>query len=122
MKKLQTILSKIKLKEDKIEETLEWAKTLKERSSEVYETLVPEGIYLENVFIEKINEKEAYLYFYVKLENEEKNKEAIKNSKFAIDKFHQNYKKSAWAGFAKLEELLNFDRLEEFYNDKTNKK
>lgn len=88
-----------------------WALELNNRTAECMESLQAEGIYLETVFLD-ITPVGDFLIYILKMEDEEKANTIAKQSTRAIDAFHQQFKKSCWAGAGQpLDLLIDLDRM-----------
>jgi len=103
---------RIKIKKNCLDEIYKWVETLKERKDEVLMTLKDEGIYIESVFLDKLN-GDYYLIYYLKMEDIERAKNGIKNSQHLIDVYHKAFKANCWVDRTPLELLIDIDRIDE---------
>ncbi len=111
-KNLETKCARIKLKPGTTDKVYAWAEELTDRSSEVYQTLRDEGVYIESVFLEKSGE-DNFLIYYMKSENEQKAGEIARVSQHPVDAYHKAFKKECWESGEELELLIDFDRFNE---------
>ena len=109
-KPLQTRCARIKLKADCVDETRNWFNTMMLRKSEVLEILKEQGVYVESVFLDQINE-DYYLIYFMKEENTQKSLAISSQSTHPINEAHKQYKKKCWEGKKILEPLLDLDRI-----------
>ncbi|MDR2213425.1 MAG: DUF6176 family protein, partial [Pseudomonadales bacterium] len=97
----------IELKPDSLERVREWAAYLNQHKDEALQTLKNEGVMLESWFLTKIDGKD-YLFAFMRAESMERAREAVKNSSFVVDAYHQQFKKDAWLTRFKGELLVDF--------------
>ena len=108
---LKTVCAKIKIKEDKISKIYEWKDYLSLHENEVLQSLKQEGVFLETVFLDKQG-KDYFLIYFMKCQNLEKAKEAVKKSTLKVDEYHSQFKKEAWVERQELELLVDFINLD----------
>lgn len=104
---METICVRIKLKKNSLEGVREWFKTLRERPSEVLQTLENEGVLIESVFLDQ-HKEDDYLIYYMRAESLEYAHRVSKNSLLPIDRYHQECKEKFCLEKVKLETLLDF--------------
>jgi hypothetical protein len=110
---LETRCIKIKLKPETLERVLEWAKTLNEtRREEAMATLRDESVILEAYFLDSAPDGD-YLIAIMKAESFEKSQNVFEKSTHAIDRYHQQFKKDAWASIHQVKLLVDLDRISE---------
>jgi hypothetical protein len=113
---MKTILSKIKLFENVTElQVKEWSNTLNQRKKDVLESLENEGVFIESAFLDRHENGQLYLYYFMKMEDEEKCRVAAQNSTLDIDFYHKDFKKKCWERGERLECLINFERAISFH-------
>lgn len=85
-----------------------WFEELRERESEVIETLRHEGVYTETAFVRSLDDT-AYLYLYMEAENLEAADEAGDEEEYEIDEQHHEVLRDTLAGdWEALETLGHF--------------
>ncbi len=109
----QTRCTRVKLKPDSVDRVREWARTLNEtRRDEAIATLRDETVVLEAVFLDRSAEGD-FLIYIMKAESFEQAQQAVATSTHDIDKYHQEFKRSAYESWKPLELLVDLDRIEE---------
>lgn len=106
---MQTFCGRTKLKANCLDKVYAWAKELNDRSSEAYETMANEGVFVECSFLEKAADGE-YLIYFIKCESIAKMREVSANSKHSLDIFHREFRDECCDGGVRLETLIDFDR------------
>tara|TARA_B110000211_G_C14014095_1_gene524570 strand:- start:322 stop:651 length:330 start_codon:yes stop_codon:yes gene_type:complete len=107
---LVTRCARIKLRKGTITEVKAWAKELNDRVEEVKESMIQEGVHIESVFLDKI-EEDYYLIYYMQVEDEQKSQAAFEKSILDIDKYHAGFKKACWESIQSLQVLVDVSRL-----------
>ncbi len=100
----------IKLKANSRDRVREWANTLNARKAEVLATLRDEEVIVESAFLYR-SEDGDFLMYYVKAENLLKAQKVGKESRRAIDAYHQQFKRDTWDSTKELELLVDFERM-----------
>lgn len=109
----ETRCMKIRLKANSLARVREWAAELTRRRDEALETLRDETVIIESVFLDSTPDGDFLLYF-MKAENFERAREAAQqNSPHAIDEYHREFKRETWEDGARLELLIDLDRIAE---------
>jgi hypothetical protein len=107
---MEVVCSVVELKPGSLERVRKWASLINERKAEVLETLVNEGVTVENFFLVSMQEKD-YLIGYMRAGSIEKAHEVVKSSLMEIDVFHQQFKKDTWGRVIGAELLVNLSRI-----------
>ena len=109
----QTRCVKVELKPNSLDRVREWARTLNEtRRDEAMATLRDETVVLEAVFLDRSTEGD-FLIYIMTAESFEKAQQAVATSTHDIDRYHQEFKRSAFESRKQLELLVDLDRIEE---------
>lgn len=107
---LQTRCVRIKLKPGCLDETRSWFKNLSQQKDEVLSILKEQGVYVECVFLDQIDQ-EYYLIYFMKEEDTQKSLQVSSQSTHQISLEHKKYKKKCWEEKVCLEPLLDLDRI-----------
>ena len=107
---METICIRTKLKKGSLEDVRKWFKTLRERPSEVLQSLENEGVIIESAFLDE-QDNNHYLIYYMKAKNLAHAREAALKSTLAIDKYHKECLKMFCEDRRELEQLLDFHRI-----------
>lgn len=104
-----TVMTVVKLvrapiKNGKADELRGWYEELRDRESEVIETLQHEGVYTETAFIHSLGDT-AYLYVYMEAEDLEVAEEAGDKEHYEIDEQHHDVLRETLVGDSPWEEL-----------------
>lgn len=105
---MATRCTKIKLKEGKQAQALEWAAELNRRADEVYAALKVEGVRCEAAFIDEQADG-FYLIYIMQADDFEKSQSITQQSLAPIEAYHHAFKKSCWESAAPLKLLIDFD-------------
>ncbi|MEZ5428700.1 MAG: DUF6176 family protein [Pyrinomonadaceae bacterium] len=108
----ETRCVKIRLKPNSLEKAREWARVINQRKDEALATLRDESVILESVFLDQTDEGD-FLIYLMKAESFDKARAAVRESAHPIDEFHQNFKRETWEDGARLELLVDLDRISE---------
>jgi hypothetical protein len=109
---IETRAFRIKLKSDSQDRVKTWVAEIMRRQAEALETMRAETVYLECFFLEESIEGN-YLIAVMSAKSFEKSEKAAKKSKYALDAFHQQFKKDTWEDVETLEPLIMLERLSE---------
>ncbi len=109
--KMKTVVIRQKIKPNAINEVKQWFQTLRERKTEVLESMKNEGIVVESAFLDNHGE-EFFLIYYIKAENIEHAYEVFNKSTLEIDIYFKNkWDQLLSKGRVVLEELLDLNNL-----------
>ena len=101
---------RMRLKPDSLSRVRAWQAELNLRSNEVLETLRDEGVFIESVFLDEIDD-EHYLIYYMRGVNLGQSREVAQKSSHTIDEYHHAFMEAVRAdgGHSKLECLIDFE-------------
>ncbi len=97
----------IQLKMDKKDDVRAWQEILHRRQAEAIQTLVAEGVHVESWFHVELDGLD-YLIAYTRADDISKAHETSRNSQFAIDQLHKQFK-STWAKVIPASLLIDLD-------------
>ncbi len=103
----EVVLDRARIEPGKETRVREWFDELRERESEVLETLRHEGVFTETAFIHSTNDS-TYLYMYMEADDFQKAREAGDKEKFEIDEEHHRVLQETCAEWERLETLSHF--------------
>ena len=98
----------IKLKPGSLDKVREWANTLSARRDEALATLIDEGVSIESWFLLSRDDGD-YLVGYMRSDDFDEAAKAARNSRHAIDAYHQEFKRDTWDRDASVEMELLID-------------
>lgn len=107
---METILIKYKIKPQSLNKVTEWILYFNTYREEITKLLKDEGIWVESAFIEKAD-TENFIYYYLKAEDINTATAIFLNSKNPHDLFHKNFMAENLEFNAKLELLIDMDRI-----------
>jgi hypothetical protein len=107
---MQTFCYRIKLKIDSLNNLRQWVIDMNNHSSQVYQSLEQETVFVESVFLDSFN-GDDYLIYFIKVVDYDKMKSYSRSSELEIEKIHTAFKKANFDSSQKLELLIDFDRI-----------
>lgn len=108
----ETRCVKVRLKPGSLERVREWAETINRRKDEALATLRDETVVVESVFLDRVG-GEDFLIYFMKAESFEQSVAAAQKSTHAIDVYHRSFMESVRVDGARLELLVDLDRITE---------
>jgi Family of unknown function (DUF6176) len=104
---METICIRTKLKNGSLGDVRKWFQTLRERQSEVLESLKNEGVIIESAFLDQQG-NDCYLIYYMKAKSLAYAREVAMKSTLSIDKYHKESFKKFCEDRIELEQLIDF--------------
>jgi hypothetical protein len=102
----------MRLKPGSLTRVRAWAAELSKRSDEVMVTLRDETVRVESAFLE-CSDAGDFLVYYMRTEDEEQSRKAVRSSPHAIDAYHRDFMNAVVTERTSLELLVDFDRSRE---------
>nr|WP_041297106.1 DUF6176 family protein [Janthinobacterium sp. Marseille] len=106
----EVVCARIRLKPDSLKLVREWAAHLAAHREEAMHILAAEGVVIESVFLDSVENDADYLVYYMRAPSLRKAEEIAIKSLADIDQYHKNFKQLTWEGVSHLELLVDFDR------------
>ncbi len=106
---MSTRCVRLRLKAGSLARVREWAAELNRRSDEVMATLRDETVRVESAFLES-TEAGDFLVYYMRVDDDERCREAARTSTHAIDAFHREFMDTVIESRTPLELLIDFER------------
>lgn len=108
---MQAACYKIKLKTKNPQDIYKWFNEYQKRESEFKKSLQEEGLFVESVFLDKDDNGDLFLIYYMKGKDIQKAIDIFKKSTSDIDKFHQSNIDKYYKDPKILEKIFDIDRL-----------
>jgi hypothetical protein len=103
------VCARIRLKSNSLTRVREWVAHITQHKVEALQTLAAEGASIESVFLDSTKEGD-FLLVYMRAVSHERAQQVAAASTAEIDRYHQAFKREAWAEVRSLELLLDLEQ------------
>ena len=105
----QAVCALVTLKPGSVARAREWAAHIAANHEQALQSLAAESVTIESVFLHE-SKDEAFLIYYMRSPSIARAQQVARESAAAIERYHKEFKRDAWASVSRLELLLDLQQ------------